>query len=38
VNVDGKLIGINTFIFTGGGQIPGVHRLGFAIPIQKASW
>lgn len=36
VNVDGKLIGINTFIFTGGGQSQGSIGLGFAIPIQKA--
>lgn len=36
VNVDGRLIGINTFIFTGGGQSQGSIGLGFAIPIQKA--
>jgi serine protease Do len=36
VNVEGKLIGINTFIFTGGGQSQGSIGLGFAIPIQKA--
>ncbi len=36
VNVDGKVIGINTFIFTGGGQSQGSIGLGFAIPIQKA--
>ncbi|MEO7427418.1 MAG: trypsin-like peptidase domain-containing protein [Fibrobacteria bacterium] len=36
VNADGKLIGINTFIFTGGGQSQGSIGLGFAIPIQKA--
>lgn len=36
VNVDGKLIGINTFIFTGGGNSQGSIGLGFAIPIQKA--
>ena len=36
INADGKLIGINTFIFTGGGQSQGSIGLGFAIPIQKA--
>jgi serine protease Do len=36
VNADGRLIGINTFIFTGGGQSQGSIGLGFAIPIQKA--
>ena len=36
VNVEGKVIGINTFIFTGGGQSQGSIGLGFAIPIQKA--
>jgi serine protease Do len=36
VNADGKVIGINTFIFTGGGQSQGSIGLGFAIPIQKA--
>jgi serine protease Do len=36
VNVEGKLIGINTFIFTGGGQSQGSIGLGFAIPVQKA--
>jgi serine protease Do len=36
VNVEGRLIGINTFIFTGGGQSQGSIGLGFAIPIQKA--
>lgn len=34
VNGDGKVIGINTFIFTGGGQ--GSIGLGFAIPAHKA--
>jgi serine protease Do len=36
VNGDGKVIGINTFILTGGGQNQGSIGLGFAIPIQKA--
>jgi serine protease Do len=36
VNVEGKVIGINTFILTGGGQSQGSIGLGFAIPIQKA--
>jgi serine protease Do len=36
VNVEGKVIGVNTFIFTGGGQSQGSIGLGFAIPIQKA--
>ncbi len=36
VNTEGKVIGINTFIFTGGGQSQGSIGLGFAIPIQKA--
>ncbi len=36
VNVEGNIIGINTFIFTGGGQSQGSIGLGFAIPIQKA--
>jgi len=36
VNAEGRLIGINTFIFTGGGQSQGSIGLGFAIPIQKA--
>jgi S1-C subfamily serine protease len=36
VNADGDVIGINTFIFTGGGQSQGSIGLGFAIPIQKA--
>jgi serine protease Do len=36
INADGKLIGINTFIFTGGGNSQGSIGLGFAIPIQKA--
>jgi serine protease Do len=36
VNVEGRVIGINTFILTGGGQSQGSIGLGFAIPIQKA--
>jgi serine protease Do len=36
VNGDGEVIGINTFILTGGGQSQGSIGLGFAIPIQKA--
>ncbi len=36
VNAEGEVIGINTFIFTGGGQAQGSIGLGFAIPIQKA--
>ncbi len=36
VNVDGEVIGINTFILTGGGQSQGSIGLGFAIPVQKA--
>jgi serine protease Do len=36
VNADGQVIGINTFIFTGGGQSQGSIGLGFAIPILKA--
>lgn len=36
VNAEGKVIGINTFIFTGGGQGQGSIGLGFALPIQKA--
>jgi serine protease Do len=34
VNALGEVVGINTFIFTGGGQ--GSIGLGFAIPIQRA--
>ena len=34
VNALGELVGINTFIFTGGGQ--GSIGLGFAIPAQRA--
>jgi serine protease Do len=36
INADGKLIGINTFIFTGGGNSQGSIGLGFAIPVHKA--
>lgn len=36
VNTEGKVIGINSFIFTGGGQTQGSIGLGFALPIQKA--
>jgi serine protease Do len=36
VNAEGKVIGINTFILTGGGQNQGSIGLGFAIPVQKA--
>ena len=36
VNSIGEVIGINTFIFTGGGQSQGSIGLGFAIPIQRA--
>lgn len=35
VNAWGELIGINTFILTGGGQNQGSVGIGFAIPIQK---
>jgi len=34
VNALGEVVGINTFIFTGGGE--GSIGLGFAIPIQRA--
>ncbi len=36
VNADGKVIGINTFIFTGGGYSKGSIGIGFAIPINRA--
>ncbi len=36
VNAIGEVIGINTFIFTGGGQSQGSIGLGFAIPIARA--
>lgn len=36
VNSIGEVIGINTFIFTGGGQSQGSIGLGFAIPIARA--
>ena len=36
VNAIGEVVGINTFIFTGGGQSTGSIGLGFAIPIGRA--
>jgi S1-C subfamily serine protease len=36
VNSVGEVVGINTFIFTGGGQSQGSIGLGFAIPVQRA--
>lgn len=36
VNALGELVGINTFIFTGGGQSQGSIGLGFAIPADRA--
>lgn len=36
VNSIGEVIGINTFIFTGGGASTGSIGLGFAIPIARA--
>jgi serine protease Do len=36
VNSIGEVIGINTFIFTGGGESSGSIGLGFAIPITRA--
>lgn len=35
VNADGEVIGINTFIFTGGGYSQGSVGVGFAIPINR---
>jgi serine protease Do len=35
VNVLGELIGINTFIFTGGGANRGSVGVGFAIPVSR---
>lgn len=35
VNADGEVIGINTFIFTGGGYSRGSVGVGFAIPINR---
>lgn len=35
VNVLGELIGINTFIFTGGGSSRGSVGVGFAIPVNR---
>ena len=36
VTADGKVIGMNTFIFTGGGQSAGSIGIGFAMPINAA--
>jgi len=36
VNAAGEVIGINTFIFTGGGRSSGSIGIGFAIPINHA--
>ena len=36
VNANGKVIGINTFIFTGSNQFQGSIGIGFAIPINHA--
>jgi len=36
VNSNGEVIGINTFIFTGGGYSEGSIGIGFAIPINTA--
>ncbi len=35
VNANGQVIGINTFIFTGGGYSRGSVGVGFAIPINR---
>ncbi|MBD3275326.1 MAG: PDZ domain-containing protein, partial [Candidatus Marinimicrobia bacterium] len=35
VNAEGDVIGINTFIFTGGGYSQGSVGVGFAIPINR---
>ena len=35
VNVHGEMIGINTFIFTGGSQVGGSVGVGFAIPVNR---
>ncbi len=35
-NAEGEVIGINTFIFTGGGYSEGSIGIGFAIPINRA--
>jgi len=35
VNANGEVIGVNTFIFTGGGQSEGSVGIGFAIPINR---
>jgi len=36
VNANGEVIGINTFIFTGGGYNSGSIGIGFAIPVNRA--
>ncbi|MBS1272089.1 MAG: putative serine protease HtrA [Candidatus Marinimicrobia bacterium] len=36
VNANGEVIGISTFIFTGGGYNQGSIGIGFAIPINRA--
>ncbi len=36
VTADGKVVGINTFIFTGGGESMGSIGIGFAMPINSA--
>jgi len=36
VNASGEVIGINTFIFTGGGYSEGSIGIGFAIPVNRA--
>lgn len=35
INSDGEVIGINTFIFTGGGYSHGSVGVGFAIPVNR---
>lgn len=35
-NAEGEVIGINTFIYTGGGYSEGSIGIGFAIPINRA--
>jgi serine protease Do len=35
VNIEGKVVGINTFIFTESGGSIGI---GFAVPIERAQW
>jgi serine protease Do len=36
VNADGQVVGINSFIFTGGAYTSGSIGIGFAIPINRA--